>query len=230
MIARIFTYLFYAVVFFALGVWAAPTVGRVGDLFDDGLSVVSTSADDLWRWAESTIATPAAWNAKPTSTPAASTAKPVVATAPAAPVPAAPAPAPAAPKAVAAATAPAPAPAAPVTPAAPAKAAAPAPAPVASDPVDRARAAWSRGDVSGAIRAYEEAIAARPDDIPLNGELGNVYWTSGRLADAARVYHRAALAMIAAGRGADATQLVDPIRKGDAGLADDLAARLAAKP
>ncbi len=197
MLARIFTRLFYAAVFFALGVWAAPAIRGFGGIIDDGLTAGSSAFDGLWSWAESTIAsTPQAWN--PTST-----------TRPAAP-------------ATAASSAPAAAPRAAV----PAPAAQAPAAPAKVDPLEGARAAAGRGDVSGAIRAYEDLIAKRPDDTALRGELGNVYWSAGRLQDAAKAYHAAALALLAAGRRDDAARLEVPIRKGDAGLADDLQRRL----
>jgi tetratricopeptide (TPR) repeat protein len=85
----------------------------------------------------------------------------------------------------------------------------------------------ARGDVSGAIRAYDELITKRPDEASLRGELGNVYWSAGRLQDAAKSYHGAATVLIAARRIDEATRLEPVVRKGDAALADDLARRLA---
>jgi hypothetical protein len=220
MLARIFTRLFYAAVFFALGVWAAPSMGGLGRMIDSGVSVGTQGFDRLWAWAEGTVSgAPAGWSAAPS--PAA---RPVVAPAPA------PAPAP---KPVVAAAPPVPAPAAPAKPApaatAPAPAASPAAAPdVGSDLLSVARAAHARGDVTAAIRAYEDLIARQPKDAAVRGELGNVYWAAGRLQDAARSYHGAATVLIAAGRVADAVPLEQVIRKGDGALADDLARRLAA--
>lgn len=208
MLARVFTRLFYAAVFFALGVWAAPHLGGFGGLIDRGVAAGSAGFDSLWSWAESTISG------------APQPAKPKVAAAPAAPtaVPAAPA-----------ATAPAkPAAPAPAPTAAPAKPAATAPTPApAADSLEAARAMAARGDVSGAIRAYDELITKRPDEASLRGELGNVYWSAGRLQDAAKSYHGAATVLIAARRIDEATRLEPVVRKGDAALADDLARRLA---
>lgn len=206
MLARIFTRLFYAAVFFALGVWAAPSMNDLGGLVDRGVAAGSHAFDGLWGWAESTISGQA----------------PTVAPAPAPkPVAAAPAPAPApAPAAKPAAPAPAPAPAA--------KSAAPAPAAaVAGDTVEAARTANARGDIFAAVRIYEGLIARTPDDAALRGELGNVYWSAGRLQQAAEAYHGAALKLLAARRIDDARALEVPVRKGDPALADDLAKRLA---
>ena len=219
MLARLFTRLFYAAVFFALGVWAAPSVGGLGRMIDSGVSVGTQGFDRLWAWAEGTVSgAPSGWSAapspaaRPVATPApAPASKPVVAAAPTPSVPSAPAvPAKPAPSASA--------------PAAP-SAAAPD---VGSDLLAVARAAHARGDVTAAIRAYEDLIARQPKDAAVRGELGNVYWAAGRLQDAARAYHGAATVLIAAGRVADAAPLEAAIRKGDTALADDLARRLAA--
>ena len=203
MLARIFTRLFYAAIFFALGVWAAPSVSRFGATIDQGAVAGSSLFDGLWAWAESTIGKPpAAWGPGPIARTASAPAPAPVTAAP--PAPAKPAPAPAA------------------TPAPARSVAAPA-----VDPLDGARAAAARGDVSGAIRTYEDLIAERQDDAALRGELGNVYWSAGRLQDAAKAYHAAALTLLAARRIDDAARLEVPIRKGDAALADDLLRRLA---
>jgi hypothetical protein len=203
MLARIFTRLFYAAVFFALGVWAAPSMGRLSDLIDSGIAVGSSGFDRLWSWAESTVtcAPPAGRSVLVPPPPVA-----------AAPTPA-PAPAPAAPPKAPAATSASPA--------------APAPVVTTADLLDKARGAHARGDVSGAIRLYEDLIARKPDDAALRGELGNVYWSAGRLQDAARAFHGAAVVLIAAGRIDDADNLESAVRKGDAALADDLDRRIA---
>lgn len=185
MLARIFTRLFYAAIFFALGVWAAPSIGGFGGLIDSSIAAGSQGFDRLWSWAESTIST---------------------------------APAPTAPVAVPAA---APTPLSRPASTAVAPQASPAPS------LDVARAAAVRGDVSTAVQAYETLIAERPSDVALRGELGNVYWSAGRLQDAARAYHAAATVLLAAGRADDARRLEPIVRKGDVALADDLVRRLA---
>lgn len=186
MLARIFTRLFYAAIFFALGAWAGPRLGDLGGLFDDAIDSGRSGYEQLWAWAESTISTAPA---KPTPAPAVETRK----ASPAAPVAAAPA-------------------------------AMPVARPVAT--VEAARAAHSRGDVSTAIRLYDELIAANGDDIGLRGELGNVYWAAGRLQDAAKAYNGAALVLLAARRVDEAGRLEPAVRKGDPALADDLARRI----
>ena len=182
MLARIFTRLFYAAIFFALGVWAGPRLGDFGGLFDGVLDAGRSGYEQLWTWAESTIST------TPTKPTPASTVESRKATA-----------------------------------AAPAVM--PTPRPLAT--VEAARAAHSRGDVSTAIRLYDELVAADTADAGLRGELGNVYWAAGRLQDAARAYNAAALVLLAARRFDDAGRLEPAVRKGDPALADELARRLA---
>ena len=208
MLARVFTRLFYAVVFFALGVWAAPSIGGFGRSIDMSGLPGTGMFDRLWAWAESTVIdVPAGWSAAPRPTAApAPVEKPRVAAAPPVAAPVVPS-APAAPVA-------APSPAAPITIAEP-------------DLLATARAANGRGDLTAAIRAYEDLIARRPNDAALRGELGNVYWGAGRLQDAARAFHAAAKVLIGEGRIETAAALETAVRKGDTALADDLARRLA---
>lgn len=204
MLARVFTRLFYAAVFFALGVWAAPSMGGLSGLIDDGVAVGRSGFETLWSWAESTIS----------STPAAKSSGVALPTPAPKPVATVPAPAPVA---VPAATP------APVEPAKPVAAAA-----ATVDPLVAARSAHARGDVAGAVRAYDDLIARRPDDAAVRGELGNVFWNAGRMQEAAKAYHGAALVLIAARRLDDAARLEAAVRQGDPALADDLARRLAA--
>jgi hypothetical protein len=82
--------------------------------------------------------------------------------------------------------------------------------------------------VTAAIRAYDDLIGRQPNDAAVRGELGNVYWSAGRLQEAARSFHGAALVLLAAGSVEEAAGLEVAVRKGDATLADDLARRLAA--
>lgn len=206
MFARIFTRLFYAVIFFALGVWAAPRLGPVAGGIDKGVTWTTETAVGAWTWVEQMF------DATITDSP-----KPPVAQAPAKAPEAKPAAAaPSAPTTPSAATKPAPS----------ATVTADKPTVASADLVARARAAWGRGDTAGALRAYREALDASADPITVNGELGNAYWSLGRKAEAAKSYHSAALALIASDRKAEAARLVEAIREGDPALAGDLSSRL----
>lgn len=206
MLSRIFTRLFYAVIFFGAGVWAAPHLGGATRWIDDGVAQVRSGAVALWAWGEETFS-PAGFK------PSSSTVVPAPTTVAVAPPTVAPTPA--------KPTEPAPAIAA-VTPAAPAAAS----SPTKPDALATARAAFARGDVAGAIRAYEDRLVDRPDDSAAAGELGNVLWANGRRSEAAVSYHRAALSLIGQGRKAEAEALLQPIRAADPALGDDLARRL----
>lgn len=201
MLARLFTRLFWAAVFFALGVWASPRLPGLNGFLDRSFAEAKVRAVALWEWSEENL-TPG--GRLKVDAPSASAPR---ATAPAAPT-----------------TAPADRPVA-AAPAAPTTA---KPAPVREvATVEAARAAAAHGDVAGAVRLYEAVLVDRPDDALAAGELGNVLWSNGRTRDAAVAYHRAAAALIAAGRATEARPLVEPIRRGDPSLADDLERRLA---
>lgn len=203
MLARIFTRLFWAAIFFALGVWAGPRLGGLDHLIDQGIAEAKTQVIALWNWSEENLS-PGGGTSSKTAT----------------------APAPSAPVATAPVAVPPPAPP-PVKAAAP-TAAPPKPTPTATPAsVTAARAAHARGDVAGAIALYEAVLVERPDDAAAAGELGNVLWSAGRTKEAATAYHRAALALIAAGRGDEAKALIAPIRQGDPSLAGDIEGRLA---
>lgn len=90
-----------------------------------------------------------------------------------------------------------------------------------------ARSAYARGDISVAISAYQEILKESPDNLDARGELGNVLFSSGRLQEAAEVYHATAQALIAKGEIDRARALVPAIRRGNAGLATEIERSLA---
>lgn len=167
MIGRIATWIFYAVFFFLVGVWAGPRLpsldGMVASVVDLGYRGIAR----VQEWAISDNPEKPAEKA-------------------------------------------------------PAAAAVPAAGELAA-----ARDAYARGDVAGAIAAYEEFLRQSPDDVDARGELGNVLYSAGRFPEAARVFHETALALLKRGDAAKARALEPAIRRGDAMLADDLLKRLA---
>lgn len=203
MIARVSTWLFYAIVFFFLGVWASPHVPSVRETMNRGWEGVK-------GWAQGTIATPTmrGENVAAKEAPAA----------PAAPAPAAPA--------VQAPSAPAAAPKAPERAAAP-TASAPATQAAPQTTVMRARLAFADGDVARAIGLYRERVRQAPDDADAMGELGNVLLTSGRLQEAAQSFYEAGLVMLKRGDLARAQALAPIVRRGNGALADDLDRQIA---
>ncbi len=107
------------------------------------------------------------------------------------------------------------------------EAVAPVAAPAVPDLLVNARAAYARGDILGAINAYRDYIDRNPGSIEARGELGNVYFTSGRLRDAARIFYEAAIMKLNGGDAEGAKTFLGPVRQGDGALADDLARRIA---
>jgi len=61
-----------------------------------------------------------------------------------------------------------------------------------NEKLSSAREAFSRGDVDGAIAAYNEVIKSNANNADARGELGNVYYLTGQLPEAAQVYYDAA--------------------------------------
>ena len=107
-----------------------------------------------------------------------------------------------------------------------AEAVAPAAAPAGPGLLLNARAAYARGDILGAINAYRNYIDRNPGSMEARGELGNVYFTSGRQRDAAQIFFEAAIMKLNGGDAEGAMTLAGPVRQGDAALADDLERRI----
>lgn len=115
------------------------------------------------------------------------------------------------------------------TPAPPAAAPAPASTTSREQLYEARRTYWDRTPAE-AIAIYRELLKADPDNIELNGELGNIYYMEGQRQDAARHYRRAAEAAIRAGERAQAEQLVSALRGLDPEAARALEARLGGRP
>ncbi|MGB7502285.1 MAG: tetratricopeptide repeat protein [Azonexus sp.] len=55
-----------------------------------------------------------------------------------------------------------------------------------------AREAFGRGDVNGAVASYNDVIKSNTNNADARGELGNVYYLTGQLPQAAQAYYDAA--------------------------------------
>jgi len=104
----------------------------------------------------------------------------------------------------------------------------PALAPPIAEPTDdngvtqrlnAARAAYWKGDSTTAEALYKALIADFPERVDLAGELGNIYYSSGRSSQAAPYYERVARALLASGQTANAQSILSVL---DA-IAPDLA-------
>ena len=58
-----------------------------------------------------------------------------------------------------------------------------------ADTLDKARLAFTNGDLQGSLAAYKEYIARDASNLDARGELGNVYYLSGNYQDAAQTYY-----------------------------------------
>ncbi len=121
----------------------------------------------------------------------------------------------------------APAPDKPVEKAAETAPAAPAAAPVGGELLVNARAAYARQDILSSINAYRGYIDRNPNAVEARGELGNVYFSSGRLHDAAQAYFEAAMLKLKSGDIAGAQAFLSAVRQGDGALGDDLKREIA---
>lgn len=55
--------------------------------------------------------------------------------------------------------------------------------------LNNAREAFARGDIDGAVTMYNDVIKSHPNDADARGELGNVYYLTGRLPEATQAYY-----------------------------------------
>lgn len=58
-----------------------------------------------------------------------------------------------------------------------------------AETLDKARLAFTNGDIQGSLAAYKDYIAHDASSLDARGELGNVYYLSGNYQDAAQTYY-----------------------------------------
>lgn len=95
--------------------------------------------------------------------------------------------------------------------------------------LNNAREAYARGDIEASIKAYTEFCKKNPDSVDGNGELGNVYYMSGRLQEAAQSYFEAAKRLVEQEQMERAQGLLPSIAQGNPQLANDLQQLMMAK-
>jgi tetratricopeptide (TPR) repeat protein len=96
----------------------------------------------------------------------------------------------------------------------------------ADEVLNQAREAYSRGDADAAIRSYTEFLAKHPDSIDGHGELGNVYYMTGRLQEAAQSFFEAGKRMLDQNQADRAQALLPSIGQGNPALAGELQQKL----
>ncbi|WMT46808.1 MAG: hypothetical protein RE468_13160 [Acidithiobacillus caldus] len=88
----------------------------------------------------------------------------------------------------------------------------------------QARADYWHGNINGAITAYEKLIKEHPQP-RWYGELGNIYYQTGRPQLAAKNYYLAEKSLIAEGRPLEAGALLPILQRLDPPLAQELLAQ-----
>lgn len=90
----------------------------------------------------------------------------------------------------------------------------------------KAREAFAAGNVDGAIAAYKEVLAKQPGNADAMGELGNVYYMTGRTGEAAQSYFDAASKSLEKSKPEVAQALLPAIAQGNPALAMELQQKL----
>lgn len=104
---------------------------------------------------------------------------------------------------------------------------APQPAPAAAkDTLSGARQAFASGNLPGALNAYRQAVAKNPNDVNAMGELGNVLFRMGLIAQATQAYFDAANAALKQNNPQIAQALLPIILRTDPILGGELQDRL----
>jgi tetratricopeptide (TPR) repeat protein len=91
---------------------------------------------------------------------------------------------------------------------------------------DGAREAFARGDIDGAVALYQKRIKRNSKDVEAHQELGNVYYSTGRLPQAAQAYTEAVSLMIEKKEFDDVDPMLSVIAEFNPGKADELIRKL----
>ncbi len=94
------------------------------------------------------------------------------------------------------------------------------------DQLNQARDAYAKGDVDGSVAAYKEYLKKNPSNADAYGELGNVYYTAGKLPEAAQSYYDAANQLVAQKQMDRVNDLMPVIGQINPALANDLANKM----
>jgi thioredoxin-like negative regulator of GroEL len=92
--------------------------------------------------------------------------------------------------------------------------------------IGTAREAFARGDVDGAVAIYNEYIKSNANDPDARGELGNVYYMTGRLPEAAQAYYDAAKLLLDKKELDRVDELLPVIAQVNPMMADELVQKL----
>jgi tetratricopeptide (TPR) repeat protein len=95
------------------------------------------------------------------------------------------------------------------------------------DQLNLARDSYAKGDLDTSVAAYKEYIKKNPANADADGELGNVYFTTGKLPEAAQAYYDAAKLLIDQKQPERVVELMPVIAQVNPALANDLSMKLA---
>jgi thioredoxin-like negative regulator of GroEL len=96
----------------------------------------------------------------------------------------------------------------------------------AEEKLGSAREAFARGDVDGAVTIYNDVIKSNANDPDARGELGNVYYMTGRMPEAAQAYYDAAKLLLDKKELERVDALLPVIAQVNPMMADELAQKL----
>jgi hypothetical protein len=96
----------------------------------------------------------------------------------------------------------------------------------AEDQLSSARTAYAHGDQKRAIKLFKAYSDSHPKNADVRGELGNVYYTSGHLSEAADAYYDAATLLLDQNQISRASALIPIIAEGKPALASELGGKL----
>jgi cytochrome c-type biogenesis protein CcmH/NrfG len=96
-----------------------------------------------------------------------------------------------------------------------------------AEQLNSARDAFANGNTDASITAYQAYLKLNPDNADARGELGNVYYLTGKLPEAAQAYYDAGKLLIAQKHPERVPALLPIIGQVNPALADELAQKLA---
>jgi thioredoxin-like negative regulator of GroEL len=96
--------------------------------------------------------------------------------------------------------------------------------------LDKAREAFANGNVDGSIAAYKAYLKIDAKNADAQGELGNVFYLTGHLPEAAQSYYEASKLLIEQKQTERVPPLLPIIGQVNPSLADELAHKLASAP
>jgi thioredoxin-like negative regulator of GroEL len=94
------------------------------------------------------------------------------------------------------------------------------------DKIASAREAFARGDIDSAVTIYTDVIKNNATDPDARGELGNVYFMTGRLPEAAQAYYDAAKLLLDKKDLDRVDALLPVIAQANPVMADELAQKM----